>query len=170
MNEKIQDAFNEQLNAELYSSYLYLSMANYFAAENLDGMAAWMRIQTDEERIHAMKFLDQINERGGRVVLKQIDEPKIEWASPLEAFEEAYGHEQLISSKVNALVDLANAESDHAANAFLQWFVSEQIEEEATAQTIVEKLKKVGDNPLGLFMMDEQLGQRTAAAPADAAE
>jgi len=170
MNEKIQDAFNEQLNAELYSSYLYLSMANYFAAENLDGMAAWMRIQTDEERIHAMKFLDQINERGGRVVLKQIDEPKFEWTSPLEAFEEAYSHEQFITSKINALVDLANAESDHAANAFLQWFVSEQIEEEATALTTVEKLKKVGDNPLGLFMIDEQLGQRPAASPADAAE
>lgn len=170
MNEKIQDAFNEQLNAELYSSYLYLSMANYFAAENLDGMAAWMRIQTDEERIHAMKFLDQINERGGRVVLKQIDEPKFEWASPLEAFEEAYSHEQFITSKINALVDLANAESDHAANAFLQWFVSEQIEEEATALTTVEKLKKVGDNPVGLFMMDEQLSQRPAAAPADTAE
>lgn len=170
MNEKIVEAFNEQLNAELYSSYLYLSMANYFAAENLDGMTAWMRVQTDEESIHAMKFLDHINDRGGRVVLKQIDGPKIEWSSPLEAFEDAYKHECLISSKINALVDLANQERDHAASTFLQWFVTEQIEEEATALAIVEKLRKVGDNPVGLFMIDEQLAQRPPAAPADAAQ
>lgn len=168
MNKKIEEAFNEQLNAELYSSYLYLSMANYFAAENLDGMAAWMRIQTDEERIHAMKFLDHINDRGGRVVLKQIDEPKIEWSDPLEAFQDAYNHECLISSKINALVDLASSENDHAASTFLQWFVTEQIEEEATALATVERLKKVGDSPVGLLMIDQQLGLRPPAAPADA--
>ncbi len=164
MNEKIQDAFNEHLNAELFSSYLYLSMANYFAAENLDGMAQWMQIQKDEEREHAMKFVDFMNQRGGRVKLKQIDEPKFEWSSPLEAFQEAYEHECLISSKINKLVDLATAENDHAATTFLQWFVTEQVEEEANALTIVEKLKRIGDNSMGLIMIDEQLGQRTAAA------
>jgi ferritin len=164
MNKEIEAAFNEHLNAELYSSYLYLSMANYFAAENLEGMTSWMQVQAEEERLHSMKFLEHINERGGRVVLKQIDEPKIEWSSPLEAFQDAYEHECLISSKINTLVDLSVQHSDHAANTFLQWFVTEQVEEEATALSIVEKLKKIGDNPLGLFMVDDQLGQRTVAA------
>jgi len=170
MNKKIEEAFNEQINAELYSSYLYLSMANYFAAENLDGMVTWMRIQTDEERMHAMKFLDYINERGGRVVLKQIDEPKFEWSGPLDAFQDAYNHECMISGRINDLANLAAAEGDHAATTFLQWFVTEQVEEEATALGIVEKLKMVGDNPVGILMIDQQLGQRTAAAAADAAE
>ncbi len=163
MNKKIQEAFNEQLNAELFSSYLYLSMANYFASENLDGMAQWMQLQTDEEREHGMKFLDFVNHRGGRVALKQIDEPKFEWSSPLEAFQDAYEHECLISSKINKLMDLTTAESDHAATTFLQWFVTEQVEEEANAQSIVEKLKMIGDHTMGLMMMDQQLGQRTAS-------
>ena len=168
MNEKIEAAFNDHLNAEFFSSYLYLSMANYFTAENLDGMAQWMQIQTDEERAHAMKFLSFINQRGGRVVLQQIDKPKFEWSSPLEAFQEAYEHECLISSKINDLVNLAGQEGDHAAHTFLQWFVSEQVEEEDAALTIVDKLKMVGDNMMGLMMMDQQLGQRTAdAEPAE---
>jgi ferritin len=161
MDKKIEKAFNEHLNAELFSSYLYLSMANYFEAENLEGMASWMAIQTDEERMHAMKFIDYINDRGGRVVLDQIDKPKTDWDSPLAAFQEAYEHEQLISSKINELVDLSIKENDHAANTFLQWFVSEQVEEEAAAQTIVGKLELIRDNPMGLLMIDQQLGQRT---------
>lgn len=168
MNKRIEAAFNDHLNAEFYSSYLYLSMVNYFAAKNLDGMANWMRIQTDEERLHAMKFLDFINTRGGRVTLQQIDQPKIEWANPREAFEEAYEHECLISSKINALVELAVKENDHAANAFLQWFVNEQVEEEANTLRIVERLKLIGDNPMGLLMLDDQLGQRAPSAPAPA--
>jgi ferritin len=124
-------------------------------------MASWMRIQTEEERLHGMKFLDHIHDRGGRVVLKQIDQPKIKWSSPLETFQDAYDHECLVSRKINALVDLAIAESDHAANTFLQWFVAEQVEEEATAQAIVEKLKLIGDNSMGILMLDQQLGQRT---------
>jgi ferritin len=169
MNKKIEEAFNEHLNAELYSSYLYLSMSNYFAAQNLEGMTSWMRVQAGEEEAHGMKFIDFINERGGRVILKQIDEPKVEWSSPLEAFQDAYNHECLISSKINKLVDLAIAESAHAANTFLQWFVTEQVEEEATALSIVEKLKMIDNNSMGLLMIDEQLGQRTAE-PASAAE
>jgi ferritin len=127
-------------------------------------MTTWMRIQTDEERMHAMKFLDFINERGGRVVLKQIDQPKIEWSNPLDAFQDAYNHECMISGRINDLANLAGAEGDHAATTFLQWFVTEQVEEEATALGIVEKLKMIGDNPVGILMMDQQLGQRTAAA------
>ena len=169
MDKKTEKAFNEHLNAEFFSSYLYLAMANYFADANLEGMTSWMLIQTDEERLHAMKFLDFINDRGGRVVLEQIDKPKTEWESPLDAFREAYAHEQLISRKINELIDLAIKENDHAANTFLQWFVSEQVEEEAAAQAIVGKLELIKDNPMGLLMIDQQLGQRTAAASAPAA-
>jgi len=161
MNKKIEDAFNDHLNAEFYSAYLYLSMANYFAVQNLDGMLNWMRIQTEEERLHAIKFLDHIHDRGGRVILKQIDQPRIEWSSPLEVFQEAYAHECQISRKINELVNLAIAESDHAANTFLQWFVTEQVEEESTSLAVVEKLKLIGDNTTGILIMDQQLGQRT---------
>ena len=163
MKKSIVDAFNDHLNAEFFSSYLYLSMSNYFAAESLDGMAAWMEIQTDEERLHAMKFVAFMNDRGGRVKLQQIDEPKFEWDSPLAAFEEAYEHECLISSKINDLVDLATKENDHAAANFLQWFVSEQVEEEATALRTVEQLKRIGDNGVGLMMIDQQLSSRAPA-------
>jgi ferritin len=143
-------------------------MANYFTAMNLEGMATWMQIQTDEERLHAMKFVDFINDRGGRVILKQIDQPEVEWSSPLAAFEEAYQHECLISEKINKLVDLSIAESDHAANTFLQWFVTEQVEEEAAALAIVDKLKLIGDNSTGLLIVDQQLGQRPAAGADEA--
>jgi ferritin len=130
-------------------------------------MAQWMRIQVDEERAHAIKFVDFVNERGGRVMLQKIDQPKVEWANPLEAFKEAYDHECLISQKINDLVDLSVKHNDHAANTFLQWFVTEQVEEEANASAIVAKLELVGNNGMGILMMDQQLGQRTAA-PEDA--
>ncbi len=170
MNKTIETAFNDHLNAELFSSYLYLSMANYFAAENLEGMAQWMRIQVEEERIHALKFLDFINERGGRVTLGQIDQPKLKWQNALNVFEEAYAHECMISGKINDLLDVAREQSDHAAAAFLQWFISEQVEEEATALAIVGKLKLVGDHSMGLLMMDQQLAQRVPSAPDPAAQ
>lgn len=162
MNKKIEQAFNDHLNAEFFSSYLYLSMANCFTAKNLDGMASWMRLQSEEERGHAMKFLNFINQRDGRVALQQISQPQLDWAAPLEAFQQAYNHEIEISQKIDALVDLATKASDHAAVNFLQWFVSEQVEEEANALAIVDKLKMVGDNPMGILMMDAQLGQRSA--------
>jgi len=168
MDKKIEKAFNEHLNAEFFSAYLYLSMANYFAAENLEGMANWMLVQAGEERMHAMKFVDYINDRGGRVLLQQIDQPKTDWHSALEAFQEAYEHEQLISKKINDLVDMAIKENDHAANTFLQWFVSEQVEEEAVAQAIVGKLELIRDNPMGLLMIDQQLGQRSPDSGAEA--
>ena len=164
LKPKIQDAFNKQLNAELFSSYLYLSMAAYFESQNLKGMAHWMRMQAQEENMHAMKFLDFINECGGRVLLSQVDGPKTEWGSPLEAFEDAYRHESKVTGLINALVDLSLGEKDHAANAFLQWFVTEQVEEEAAAQEIRDKLKLVSDNPVALFMIDQELGRRTPPA------
>ena len=168
MNSKIENAFNEQLNAELFSSYLYLSMAAYFESQNLKGMAGWMRMQAIEEHMHAMKFFDFINECGGRVTLAKIKEPKTEWSSPLDVFEDTGEHESKVTSLINDLVDLAVKEKDHAANAFLQWFITEQIEEEATAQEIRDKLRLIGDNPVALFMIERELGQRPAPATGQA--
>ena len=164
MNQKIQDALNWQLNAELFASYLYLSMAAYFESQNLKGMAHWMQVQAQEENMHAMKFFDFINERAGRVVLAQIEAPKTEWSAPLEAFEDACQHESKVTGLINDLVDLSLSEKDHAANTFLQWFVTEQVEEEASTQEIRDKLKLAGDSPVALFMIDQQLGQRTPPA------
>lgn len=164
MNSKIESAFNEQLNAELFSSYLYLSMAAYFESQNLKGMAGWMRMQAIEEHMHAMKFFDFINERGGKVTLAKINEPKNEWSSPLNTFEDTCEHESKVTGLINNLVDLALDEKDHSANAFLQWFVTEQVEEEASVQEIVGKLKLVGDRGGMLFMIDRELGQRSAPA------
>lgn len=169
LSPKIEEAFNKQINAELFSSYLYLSMAAYFEAKSLAGMAHWMRLQVAEENAHGMKFYDFVHERNGRVKLAAIDEPQVEWDSPLAAFEAALGHEQKVTGLINDLVNLAIAEKDHAAANFLQWFVDEQVEEEATVQLIIDKLKLVGDHGVALFMIDNELGTRqTGAAAAEA--
>lgn len=170
ISQKIQDAFNEQINAETYSAYLYLSMAAYFASINLDGFATWMRVQAQEELLHAMKFFDYINERGGNVSLKPIDGPPTRWDSPIAAFQEAYRHEQKVTGLINNLVDISLQERDHASNAFLQWFVTEQVEEEASADAVVQKLKLAGDHGGGLFMIDRELGARVFAYPATTAQ
>jgi len=167
LKPKIQDALNSQVNAELYSSYLYLSMSAYIDSQNLGGMANWMRIQAQEELAHAVKFFDFINERDGRVLLSQIEGPKTEWTSPLDVFEAVLAHEQKVTGLINDLVDLSLGEKDHASNIFLQWFVTEQVEEEATARTIVDKLKLIGDSPMPLYMLDRELGQRTLPSPTE---
>jgi ferritin len=166
IGKKLQDALNDQLNAELYSSYLYLSMSAYFQSANLAGFANWMRIQTQEELVHAMKLYDYIGERGGKVTLGPVDGPPTEWKSPLAAFEQAYAHEQMVTGRINDLVNLAIDERDHATNGFLQWFVTEQVEEEATADAVVQKLKLVGEDGGGLFMMDQEMGSRVFTPPA----
>ncbi len=165
ISKKMVKALNEQINAEMYSAYLYLSMAAYFEAENLPGMAAWMRTQTQEETAHAMKFFDYIHERRGRVVLQAIDQPIEEWKSPLAAFEAAFEHEQMITGRIDDLVNLAVQEKDHATNAFLQWFVNEQVEEETSVDTIVQMLKMGEKAPGAMFMIDRELGQRTFTPP-----
>jgi ferritin len=167
INERIEKAFNEQINAELYSSYLYLAMAAYFASVNLQGFANWMRCQAQEELMHAMKFFTFINDRAGRVALGTIDAPPASWESPLSAFEAAYNHEQRVTAMINNLVDIALEERDHAANNFLQWFVKEQVEEEASADGVVQQLKLSGDQGSGLFMLDRELGARVFALPLD---
>ncbi len=169
MSPKMQDALNRQINAELFSSYLYLSMSAWFESAGLAGMARWMQAQGAEEQGHAMRLFAFVNERDGRVVLEAIEKPKAEWNSPLEVFEEAYQHEQKVTSLINGLVDLAAGEKDHATGSFLQWFVNEQVEEESTARTICDKLKLVGDHGPALLMIDAELGRRPAPAGADGA-
>jgi ferritin len=166
ISKKMEDALNAQVNAELYSSYLYLSMESYFKAQNLNGFANWMRIQTQEEVVHATKIYDFINERNGRVILKTIEGPETEWDSALAVFKAAYEHEQKVTSLINNLVDLAIKEKDHATNSFLQWFVNEQVEEEASADGIVQQLKMMENAPGGMFMLDRELGQRVFTPPA----
>ena len=160
LNPAVQDAMNQQVNAELYSAYLYLSMAADFEGENLRGMAHWMQIQAKEETGHALKFFKYIAERGGRVTLTSIAAPPSKWASPQAVFEEVYKHECHVSSLINKLAELAGAEKDHASAVFLQWFISEQVEEEANASEILHQLKMVGDSKQGLLMLDRHLAQR----------
>jgi len=166
ISKKIEQALNDQINAEFYSAYLYLSMAAYFDSVNLTGFATWMRAQTQEEIVHAMKMYDFVNERGGRVILKAIETPPSEWDSPLAAFEAAYAHEQLVTGRINDLVNLAVDEKDHATNSFLQWFVNEQVEEETSADNVVQNLKMAQSAPGALFMLDRELGRRVFTPPA----
>jgi ferritin len=160
INSKIEKAINEQINAELYSSYLYLSMAAYFESINRNGFARWMETQAQEEVKHAMKFYKYVFEKGGRVTLKTIDSPPTEWKSPLDAYENAYTHETKVTGLIHDLVNLARAEKDIASENFLMWYVEEQVEEEASADEFVQKLKMVKDSPNGLFMLDKEAGQR----------
>jgi len=161
MNEAVEKALNNQINEELSSYYIYLSMQAYFESESLDGFATWMELQAREEVEHAMRIFRFLNDRGGRVKLQSIEEPKQDWDSPLEAFEDAYEHEQYITGTINDLVDLAEEHDDKATLNMLDWFVEEQVEEEATTEAIVEKLKMVGDSGSGLLALDKSLAGRS---------
>ena len=162
LKANIQEALNNQINGEIASTYLYLSMAAYFESKNFHGLAKWMEVQAREEWSHAMKIFGHVNARNGRVVLKQIDAPVSEWKSPLDVFEHTLAHELKVTEKVHALVKLADSECDYATRAFLEWFVSEQVEEEAQTTNIVEKLRLMGDGHIGLFILDAELGKRAA--------
>jgi ferritin len=165
MNPKIEKGLNEQIHAEFFSFYLYLSVAAYFTTIHLDGFAHWMRIQAQEEFGHAMKLFDFLNERGGKVALAALDAPQTEWESPASAVGSVLEHEQYISRRINELVDLANAENDHATTVILHWYVNEQVEEEATADTLFHQVKMVESSPHGLLMIDRELAGRPAPAP-----
>ena len=156
----IEEAMNEQIKNELFSAYQYLSMAAYCESENLPGFAQWMRAQSREEMEHAMKFYDFILERNGRVALRALDGPLVEFGSPLEVFEQALEHERRVTAMINDLYALAVRENDYASQTFLQWFVTEQVEEEKNAGDVVETLKMVGDKSEALFLLDRELGQR----------
>lgn len=160
LTEKLQVALNGQLNRELYSAYLYLSMNAYFKSVNLDGFANWMQVQAQEELTHAMKFYGFINQRGGRVTLGAVEAPKVSWANPLAVFEDTLAHENGVTDSINRLMDLALAEKDHATTIFLQWFVTEQVEEEENVGAVLEQLKRLDGNQNGLFMLDRDLGAR----------
>ena len=159
ISEKIETALNQQVNAELYSSYLYLSMFSYFSELNLSGCAHWMRLQAQEELSHALKIYDYINERGGRAQLGAIEAPPQKWDSPVEVFESVVSHEQKVTGLINQLVDLAISEKDHASNNFLQWFVAEQVEEEASANEVLQKVRLAAKEG-GLFILDQELAKR----------
>jgi ferritin len=162
LSDKMQGAMNQQINAELHSAYVYLSMSAYFENQNLPGFANWMRVQAQEELDHAMRFYNFIHERLGRVLLQPIADVPTEWDSPLAVFEAAFKHEQKISGMIHDLVDLAIQEKDHPANSFLQWFVDEQVEEEASADAIVQQLKLIGSSGQALFLLDREMAQREA--------
>ena len=166
IGDKIRKAINDQIKYEIESSYLYLAMAAYFHSKSLDGMAQWMRVQVQEELFHAMKFFDHVRDRDGRVDLKPLSIDKNDWASPQEAFRDAYKHEQSVTARINQLSKLAQEEGDFAAQAMLQWFVTEQVEEEANTSKIAAELSLVGDNGYGLLMLDRELATRTFVMPA----
>jgi len=160
MDKKMEKAMNEQINKELYSSYLYLGMVAYFEAENLGGFAQWMRIQASEEISHAMKFFNFINERGGTVTLEAIDKPPVKYSSPEDVFKKTLEHEKLVTASINNLYALAREINDNASLIFLEWFVTEQVEEEKNPTDILGKLKYVTSQPAGILMMDKELGLR----------
>jgi ferritin len=169
LKENVQEAINEQINAELYSAYLYYSMAAYFESISLKGFSHWMRVQALEEMTHVHKLFSYVNDRGGRVLVRPIGAPPTEWDSPLAVFEETYAHEVQVTALINKLMDFAVAESDHASCQFLQWFVAEQVEEEASVDEIVQKLKLVDKSEGGLFLLDQEMDQRTFVLPPDLA-
>jgi len=160
MNERVQAAFNNQINEELYSSYVYLAMAAHLETLNLEGLTNWMKLQAQEELGHAMRLFDHINRRGGRVVLKAIGEPPHEYGTPLEAFEKALAHEQHITACINELYKIALEEHDYAAQLELQWFIDEQVEEEENVGRAVDQLRMAGTDQSALLMLDRELGQR----------
>ena len=162
VSKKMIDALNNHMNEEFYSSYLYLAMAAHFEDKNLNGFANWFKLQSQEEYGHAMKFYGYINQVRGKVNLKAIKAPKSSWKSIVEAFKQTFDHEKHITSLINKLVGQAMQEKDYATNNFLQWFVNEQVEEEATVEEIINKLEMIGDAKSGLFMLDRELGSRIA--------
>jgi len=159
---KIESAMNEQIKHETFSAYLYFSMAAYFHSKSLDGMAQWMKAQAQEEFAHALRFFNHINDRGGRIELQALEKPQTEWESPIAAFKAALVHEEFITGKINDLAKLADDENDRAAGIMLQWFVTEQVEEEDSVSTVIDMLELIGDSGHGILMADRELGSRTA--------
>ncbi len=160
LSTKIAKAMNDQVKHEFYSAYLYLAMSAHFENANLTGFAHWMRLQSQEEMEHALKFYDYIHDRGGSVTLQAIDQPPAEFGSPLQAFEQVLAHEQKVTSLINHIYSLADDEKDYASMVFLNWFVEEQVEEEKSASEIVETLKQIGDKGNAIYHLDHRLSKR----------
>lgn len=166
LSDKMTKILNEQVQKEFYSAYLYLSMEAYFLHQNLDGFANFFHVQVQEERDHALKFFSYINQAGGKIELMQIDAPQVEFASAEHVFELTLEHEQLVTKSIYNMVDQAIEERDHATNNFLQWFVTEQVEEESTMDQVLKKLRLIKNASQGLFMLDAELAKRVYTPPA----
>ncbi len=165
INEKMEKAFNDQINKELYSEYLYLAMKSYFVELNLQGFVNWFDVQIQEEHAHAMGMYDYVHERGGKVELFAIDKPEVEGKTPLEVFEQVLKHEEFVTSRINALMDVAEEVKDRAALSFLDWYLKEQVEEESNVGSVLATLKLIGDDKKALLMLDKELAARTFVAP-----
>lgn len=161
IKDSIKSALDEQVKNEIYSAHVYLAMSSWFDIQGLPGFAAWMRAQYEEELVHGLKIFDFINDAGGQATVPAIDEPPVAWDSPLDAFEAAYANEQQVTGMINDLYELAFTERDHATQVMLQWFITEQVEEEKTTSLIVDQLNLVGDDRSALLILDQQLGART---------
>lgn len=165
ISEKMEMAFNDQINKELYSEYLYLAMQAYFERMNLTGFTNWMTVQVQEEHAHAMGMYNYVHERGGRVELMAIDKPQTDWTSPLDVFKHVLEHEKFVTSRINALMDVAEEEKDRAALSFLDWYLKEQVEEESNVGGVLAKLELIGDDKHALLLLDKDLEARTFVAP-----
>ena len=165
INSKLEEAFNEQINKELYSEYLYLVMKTYFKKANLQGFANWFNVQIQEEHAHGMGMFDYLDERGGQIELLSIDKPEVKGNSPLEIFEHVLEHEQFVTSRINHLADVAEEVKDRAALNFLNWYIKEQVEEEANVSGLLSTLKLIGDDKKALLMLDKELMTRTFVQP-----
>ncbi len=165
ISEKLEKAFNVQINKEFYSEYLYLSMQAYFERLNLKGFVNWMSVQVQEERAHAMGMFDYLNQRGGSVILEAIEKPEVDWKSPLDVFENVLKHEEYVTASINELMDVAEEVKDRAAMSFLNWYLKEQVEEEDNAGQVLATLKLIGDDKKALLMLDKELAARTFVQP-----
>ena len=170
ITKRMEKAINDQINKEFYSAYLYLAMSAYCNKLGMTGCEHWFRIQYDEEVIHMTKMFDYIMHHGGEARLLKIDEPPADFGSILGAFEASQKHERFVTASINELLNVAGEEKDHATQVFLQWFVTEQVEEEANGKEIVDRLRMIGDNGAALMMIDDKLGLRPPPAPAPAAQ
>jgi ferritin len=165
LSKKIEKALNKQINYEFYSAHLYLSMASYFKSIDLDGFGRWMQVQYEEEIFHAMKLLDFIHNRDGKVKLLAIDQPPHLWKSPLDVFTDTYTHEQKVTGLINDLVTMSIKENDHATQNFLQWYIAEQVEEEANVKAVKSKLQLAADSTVTLLMLDQEMAKRVFTPP-----
>ena len=165
ITEKMQQAFLNQINKELFSEYLYLSMKAYFADKNLKGFVNWMNIQVQEEHAHAMGMFEYVLERGGKITLEAIEKPKTEWQSPLDVFKDVLAHEQYVTSLINSVYDVADSEKDRAAQLFLNWYIKEQVEEEASVSDVLSRLEMIGDDTKALMDLDKELMSRVFNPP-----
>lgn len=169
ISNEMEKGLNDQMNFEMFSANIYLSMATYFDSNNLSGCSSWMKVQYQEEMVHHSKFYDFISERGARVLIYGIEAPAVDWESPLAAFEDALAHEVIVTQRINNLMSQAIDEKDHATVNFLNWFVGEQVEEEANVGAVIQKMKLMTDAPGGLFLIDSELSQRVFAPPVTSA-